>query len=247
MAGFPQRIVSLVPSQTELLWYLGLEMEVVGITKFCVHPEAWYRSKKRIGGTKQLHLDEIRDLLPDLVIANKEENTKSDIEALKKFTKVYVSDIESTSDAVEMIRVVGTLTGKEAKADQLAVEIENALSKLGANAADRSYLYFIWKDPDFVVGSRTFINSMLETAGFINHCREDRYPEWNSTFGDPNFIFLSSEPYPFTEVHFELFQQRFPFSEIMLIDGEMCSWYGPRMLDGVNYLQKLVSSIRTDQ
>lgn len=243
----PQRIISLVPSQTELLWYLGLGDRVVGITKFCIYPEEWLRIKPRIGGTKKLNIKEIKNLLPDLVIANKEENTKEDIEALQEFTKVWVSDIETTSDALEMIRTVGELTGTEEKAKRLADEIEQGLIALASNPAERSFLYFIWKDPDYVVGSNTYINAMLETAGFINHCRAPRYPAWNSSMGDPNFVFLSTEPYPFTEEHFQAFKQRFPFSEVMLIDGEMCSWYGSRMLDGIDYLGDLVKLIRTDQ
>src|SRR5215472_11297728 len=119
----PQRIISLVPSQTELLYDLGLDEEVVGITKFCVHPEKWFKTKTRVGGTKNIDTQKILSLKPDLLIANKEENVKGQIDALQKFTQVYISDVKNFADAISMISAVGKLVGKEFKSTTLIKEI----------------------------------------------------------------------------------------------------------------------------
>src|SRR6185437_6810940 len=116
----PRRIISLVPSQTELLYDLGLDGTVVGITKFCVHPNEWFRNKKRVGGTKTLHLNIIEELQPDLIIANKEENTREQIETLSTAYPVWVSNIQTISDGLDMIRKVGELVGKSTEAALLA-------------------------------------------------------------------------------------------------------------------------------
>lgn len=237
--NYPRRIVSIVPSQTELLFDLGLDEEVVGITKFCVHPENWYQTKKRVGGTKQLNIDAIRELQPDLIIGNKEENSLNDILELEKIAPVWMSDIYTIDDALKMIREVGEMVNKFEKANELVTQIELGFQSLSKVRAERSFLYFIWKDPDYLAGQHTFINSVLESAGFVNLCREQRYPEWKVDYGQPDLIFLSSEPYPFKKEHIEQFKNRFPNSEIVLVDGEMCSWYGSRMLKSINYLREL--------
>lgn len=239
LEGKPKRIVSIVPSQTELLFDLGLEKEVVGITKFCVHPDNWFRTKQRVGGTKQLNIEIIRQLAPDLIIGNKEENSIADIEQLESIAPVWMSDIYSLEDALEMIRRVGELTGTEEGANTMVHEISQGFERLNEGNVQRTFLYFIWKDPEYVAGTRTFIHAVLESAGFVNHCRDERYPEWSPRYGEPDVIFLSTEPYPFKEEHISLFRTRFPGSEIFLVDGEMCSWYGSRMLQSLEYLKEL--------
>lgn len=126
----PRRIVSLVPSQTELLYDLGLEEETVGITKFCIHPEAWFRSKARVGGTKNVDIDKVRALQPDLIIANKEENVKEQIEALADIAPVWVSDIQDLDDALDMIRSIGHITGRQEKAELIAKLIGHRFNEL---------------------------------------------------------------------------------------------------------------------
>jgi ABC-type Fe3+-hydroxamate transport system substrate-binding protein len=236
----PKRIISLVPSQTELLYDLGLSDEVIGITKFCIHPAAWFRVKQRIGGTKQLNLELIRSLNPDLIIGNKEENTKEDIEALAKEFPVWMSDIVTLEDAFAMIHSIGVMTEKEDEAELLVEEITEAFAPLENHGKQQSFLYFIWDDPAFLTGKNTFIDSMLTKIGYKNACDLERYPALTECPNvQPDVVFLSSEPYPFKENHIQKFQQMFPKADIRLIDGEMCSWYGSRMKLAANYFEHL--------
>ena len=238
-----KRIVSLVPSQTELLHYFGLENEVVGITKFCIHPHSWFKSKTRIGGTKQLKIDEIIALKPDLIIGNKEENTKDDIEKLEQNgLSVWMSDINSFDEALEMIEQVGLMCGKEQEALKLSTKIIHGFNEISSIGESRGLLYLIWDEPSFVVGKNTFIDSIIEKIGFINACDLSRYPNLSELSNpNPDLIFLSSEPFPFNEQHIEKYQKLFPNSKIIFVDGEMFSWYGSRMLESVRYFQKLMN------
>lgn len=248
---FPERIISLVPSQTELLYDLGLDSEVVGITKFCVHPEEWFRAKTRVGGTKTLHIDQIKALHPDLIIANKEENVREQIEALQAFTQVYVSDILHISDALQMIRTVGALTGKSEAAVKMAEAISIRFDELKKiSSVPKQVAYLIWKDPFMAVGKDTFIHDMLEVSGW-NNVFEDRsrYPE--TTVEDirrrnPELVLLSSEPYPFGEKHLAELQAVLPASRLLLVDGEMFSWYGSRMLKAADYIEKIIRSMNAE-
>jgi len=238
----PRRIVSLVPSQTELLHELGLKNEVVGITKFCIYPEAWFKTKTRVGGTKQLNIEKIRELKPDLIIGNKEENTKEDIELLQQIAPVWMSDISTLKEALEMIEQLGEIVGKRENAFQLIDEIKKQFSGLNVINNNRSVLYFIWKDPYFSVGTNTFIDAMIKACGWVNLCREERYPEWKfDSLNQPDYVFLSSEPFPFKTEHLNDIQKLFPESKVVLVDGEMFSWYGSRMKYAPKYFQKLIS------
>ena len=238
----PKRIISLVPSQTELLHYLGLENEVIGLTKFCIYPTEWFKSKIRVGGTKQLKINEILALKPDLVIGNKEENTKEDIEQLEKNgISVWLSDINSSDEALEMIHQVGDMCGKESQAADLVRQITIEFEEISQVGKGRSVLYFIWDEPTFVVGKNTFIDSLLTKIGFVNHCNLNRYPELSELKNpNPDFVFLSSEPFPFAEQHIEKFQQLFPKAKVQLVDGEIFSWYGSRMLLASGYFKGLI-------
>lgn len=240
LESIPRRIVSLVPSQTELLFDLGLDEEVVGITKFCVYPEVWYRSKTRVGGTKQLKLELIRDLKPDLIIGNKEENTQEDIEALKDIAPIWMSDIYTLDDAYEMISLIGEITDRSAIAENIVSEIKFNFANLEKIEKSKSALYFIWQEPFYVAGRHTFIDAMLSACGFKNFCKEQRYPEWIVEKDQhPDYIFLSSEPFPFKEKHVFELQKLFPKSKVTIVDGEMFSWYGSRMKLAPAYFQKL--------
>jgi ABC-type Fe3+-hydroxamate transport system substrate-binding protein len=238
----PKRIISLVPSQTELLNYLGLENEVIGLTKFCIYPTEWFKSKIRVGGTKQLKINEILALKPDLVIGNKEENTKEDIEQLEKNgISVWLSDINSSDEALEMIHQVGDMCGKESQAADLVRQITIGFEEISQVGKWRSVLYFIWDEPTFVVGKNTFIDSVLTKIGFINYCNLNRYPELTELKNpNPDFVFLSSEPFPFTEQHLDKYQKLFPKAKVQLVDGEMFSWYGSRMLLANDYFKGLI-------
>jgi len=241
----PRRIVSLVPSQTELLYSLGLEEEVAGITKFCVEPESWFRSKPRVGGTKQVHFDRIAALKPDLILGNKEENDRSDIQQLEQQYPVWVSDIRGLKDALMMIRQVGEVCQRSDRAVSLNQDIRQAFDRWQEKRPDPpiSAAYFIWAKPLMVAGGNTFINHLMERAGFRNVFNDlDRYPE--VTEGElleraPDVLLLSSEPFPFKEKHLRAWQKRLPESRAVLVDGMAFSWYGSRLLTTPDYFAQL--------
>jgi len=240
----PTRIVSLVPSQTELLHFLELETETIGITKFCVHPSSWHRDKVKIGGTKNLNIEKIISLEPDLIIANKEENVKEQVEKLALDFNVWVTDVNNLDDAIQMIEDIGSITKKETKASALIQSIKNEFSQNQHHInVLKNVVYLIWKDPYMTIGGDTFINNMLMQAGYKNLFDNTlRYPEVSIELLQglkPEYIFLSSEPYPFSNKHLEELNSALPDSEIMLVNGEMFSWYGPRLLQSANYFNQL--------
>jgi len=238
----PKRIISIVPSQTELLFDLGLEKEVIGITKFCVHPNEWFRSKTRIGGTKNLKIDKILDLKPDLILANKEENDKEQVEKLKESIPVWTSDVKTIEDALEIISSIGEIVGKEEKALKIKNEIQSEFDLFHTSQKLRC-AYLIWKDPMMVVGGDTFINSMLEKAGFENVFKnKNRYPTTSIEeilSMEVDALLLSSEPFPFKEKHISEFSEKLPHTMVETVDGEIFSWYGSRMKKAIPYFQKL--------
>lgn len=239
----PKRIVSLVPSQTELLYDLGLDQEVVGITKFCVHPEHWFQTKTRVGGTKQVNMERTRDLQPDLIIANKEENTEEGILFLEKIAPVWISDVRNIEDAFKMIQDIGELVGRSEQASELISTIQGAMKR--ANGAQRKrILYLIWKDPYMAAGPDTFIHHMLEAAGFENALSDAtlRYPELSIeqiNQINPDMLLLSSEPFPFKTKHTGEVRATFPNIEVQEVNGELFSWYGSRMLKAVEHFSSL--------
>jgi len=243
----PKRIISLVPSQTELLYDLGLEEEVIGITKFCVHPESWYKEKKRVGGTKAFHREIIDEVKPDFIIANKEENRQEEIEALMKSYPVWVSDVNNLEDAMEMILALGEITGKVEKAVEIAKKVNYGFEQVPVLAQHRKVAYMIWREPYMVVGKDTFINDMLKRLGFVNVFEDKgRYEKItdNELFAAfPQLILLSSEPYPFKEKHIEELYTILPTADVRLVDGEMFSWYGSRLLKAPAYFRELHQSL----
>lgn len=243
----PKRIISLVPSQTELLFDLGLDEQVIGITKFCVHPEHWFRTKTRIGGTKQLHPEKIKQLQPDLIIANKEENVQSQIEELAKDFPVWVSDVNNLNGALEMIESVGEIINKQSKAKELIDQIKNGFAQLQTTNYKPHTCYLIWKDPYMTVGGDTFINDMLNRAGCQNIFEDlARYPEITiEQLRKVNcqLLLLSSEPFPFKQKHVEEIQPLLPDTKIILVDGEMFSWYGTHLVKAPSYFQQLQNQV----
>lgn len=242
----PKRIISLVPSQTELLFDLGLENEVVGITKFCVHPDAWFRNKTRIGGTKTVNIAMVQSLEPDLIIANKEENVKEQIEALENICPVWTSDIATIAEALTMITAIGNITGKQVEAAKLVSRIQNEFTALTKQIADQKRIrtaYLIWKDPYMAAGGETYIHDIMHHAGFDNVLNQQmRYPEITVAALQEKrteLVFLSSEPYPFQQKHINELQSALPDTRIELVDGEMFSWYGSRLQWVPAYLTQL--------
>lgn len=243
LPAFPLRIVSIVPSQTQLLHYFGLEDEVVGITKFCIHPKEWFHSKDRVGGTKSIDIEKVRALKPDLIIGNKEENERSDIEALEKITPAWMSDIFNLNDALKMIESIGEITNKSEKASELIGEIQQQFKALIPVQVNKTVLYFIWNEPMMLAGPNTFIDAMLKQCGLINLAEDERYPEATGK-ENPDLVFLSSEPFPFAEKHKVEFQKRYPNSKIILVDGEFFSWYGSKLKDAPNYFKQLLAQLK---
>jgi ABC-type Fe3+-hydroxamate transport system substrate-binding protein len=226
------------------LYTLGLDEAVVGITKFCVRPESWFRTKTRIGGTKAVDLARVDALQPDLIIANKEENEKNQVEALAARYPVWVSDIKTLDDALDMIRHVGQLTGKTPEATLLAANIATRFHQLPLPANRTPAAYLIWRNPWMAAGGDTFIHHMLHYCGFTNiFAGHDRYPtiDLSDLAGhNPPQILLSSEPYPFRQRHIDEIKEILPHATIRLVDGEYFSWYGSRLLEAPAYFRSLI-------
>jgi len=243
----PERIVSLVPSQTELLSDLGLDNRVAGITKFCVHPSSWKTQKAIIGGTKQIDLEKLFALKPDLVLANKEENIKEQVDAIvAQGIPVYVSLVETIEDAYGMIHDIGELTQTMPLATKLSNDIKTAFLRLSPSANVR-YAYFVWKDPYMVAGGDTFISNVLGSAGMQNvFAKQLRYPaiDWtDQTLQQADIILLSSEPFPFSTKHLMDIPHEFA-NRVLFVDCERISWFGSRLLHTPEYLQKLSREIQ---
>jgi len=243
----PKRIVSLVPSQTELLFDLGLDAEIIGLTKFCVHPSHLKGTKKIVGGTKKVNFEKIKLLQPDIVICNKEENTVAIVDELSKICPVWVTDIITIEDNLAMITAFGQLFNKMIKAQIWIDKIDLFYREFSKFVQERPKLkvaYFIWKNPYMAAGSNNFINTMMQLNNFENiYADKDRYPEIDIRKiileGDPDLVFLSSEPYPFKqEDAFEIARCAHR-ATVVLVDGEMFSWYGTRILKSFEYFKKL--------
>jgi len=241
----PNRIISLVPSQTELLVDLGLETSIVGITHYCVHPEFLKQIKTSVGGTKKVNLRKLKELNPDIILCNKEENTKEMVEELEKIAPVHVSDVATLEDAYSLMQQYGEIFNCKELASTMVSSIQKKAKSLEEhvnNSSGRKVAYFIWNDPLMVVGNGTFINEMLKLNKFENVFVQDRYPETNFKElkeKDIDKILLSSEPFPFKEKHKTKFLE---FAEsVEIVDGEYFSWYGSRLLEAMDYFKQFHS------
>ena len=196
-----------------------------------------------MGGTKTVDIEKVKALQPDLIIANKEENTQADIEALAEFASVWVSNIYDLNGALEMILQVGEITQTAEQAKEICAKIKDNFAKLKAERTTQKVAYAIWKNPWMWAGRDIFIASMLREMGWENVLEnETRYPE--KGLADiaalkPEIILLSSEPFPFKEKHLAEVKAEMPDAKVLLADGEMFSWYGSRLLLAVNYFQEL--------
>ncbi len=242
----PQRIVSLVPSITELLYDLGAEEKLVGRTKFCIHPITIGSKVPSIGGTKNPKRNAIEDLRPDLIISNKEENAESDVRALQQVCPVYVSDVKTSDDTRDLIKSMGLILDAKTRADKLIAELGDILD--GCKLLSGSVAYLIWKDPYMTIGYDTYIHHMLEAVGLHNVFGDQtRYPKVTIEMlkqARPDYIFLSSEPFPFKQSHIVDISSSITESRVILVDGEFFSWYGTRLLHKSGYpheLHKLLS------
>ncbi len=247
----PCRIVSLVPSQTEFLFDIGMNDEIVGVTRFCIHPSDKVRKREQIGGTKKFDIEKIRSLNPDLIIGNKEENYEEGITELSKHFPVWMSDVFTIRDSLDMMTELGRIVNRKGEAENLVNKIENGFAsnpgKLKNGKKGRSCAYFIWRKPYMVAAGNTFIDNMLQMFGMKNvFSGLDRYPEIEPQLLvelDPDYIFLSSEPYAFGEKHFNEFKAFAPKAKVILVDGEMFSWYGSRLKMAPAYFADLNSRL----
>jgi len=242
----PKRIISIVPSQTELLFDLGLDEEIIGITKFCTHPADKVKRRLKVGGTKKLNINQIKKLNPDLIIGNKEENEKDQIEELAQSFPVWMSDISNLGDAIDMIQKVGQIVDSTEKATQITSTIIRSFNNLKIKSSSLKVAYLIWRKPYIVAGKGTFIDNMLKKCGLKNAFELERYPEVfpaQIVEANPDLVFLSSEPYPFTDRHITEFQALVPDANIQLVDGELFSWYGSRLLQAPEYFKQLITSL----
>jgi len=241
------KVISLVPSITEALFDLGLTTdEIIGRTKFCIHPEDLVDEVEIIGGTKNLSLDKIRSLKPDLIIANKEENVKEQVEELMKDFKVLVTNVETLEDNYYLLKQLGHIFGKEEKAQFFNLKTYEAFD-IPKSEKCLKVAYLIWKNPYMTVGGDTFISRILEELGFENLFKnQKRYPEVQlENLRDADLIFLSSEPFPFKEKHITEIQEICENQKIMIVDGEAFSWYGTHLAKCGKYYQLLLKEVNT--
>lgn len=239
----PQRIISIVPSQSEFLWHIGVRNELVGITKFCIHPKEMFTNIEHVGGTKKLNLTKIRALKPNLIIANKEENNKEEIELLQKEFNVWISDIYNFKDAFKMMNLLSVILKKESETKLLISEIKKLIKLIKNNFNNQTVAYFIWNKPYMLAANNTYINFILNYLGLKNVAQSiNRYPEVTIEALkklNPQICFLSSEPFPFKQKHILELQQHLPNSKIIIVDGEVFSWYGNRMMELAGYIKTL--------
>lgn len=243
-----QKIISLVPSQTELLFDLGLGNKIAGVTKFCVHPKNILETKTIVGGPKAVHFDVIRKLKPDIILCNKEENTKEIVNELSKEFTVHISDVNTIFDNYELIEQYGKLFDVSGKANEINQKIKLEISKFEKFISEKPSVrvaYFIWRKPWMVVGADTFINYMLELNKFENVYSDfSRYPQVElKELHQADYYLLSSEPFPFAEKHKLEVAEFYPMQKFCFVDGEFFSWYGSRLQKAFAYFREFRESI----
>ncbi len=247
----PKRIVSLVPSISYTLYQLGLEKNIVGITRFCKFPKHWRKNKTIIGGTKDIKIDRIAKLKPDLILANKEENTEKSVLELQKIAPVYVSDVYNTSSNQIFLEDLGTIFNKSNETKVIINAINNYYNKFLEDNFSIKTIYLIWKEPWMTIGKDTFISQMMQKAGFDNLFKNQlRYPTTNIEEMqklNPKIILLSSEPYPFKQKNIEELQVYFPNTLIINVEGESFTWFGSYQQKGLKYLLELKQKIKCTQ
>ena len=239
------KVISLVPSITETLFDLGLTShEIVGRTKFCIHPQELVKNVEIIGGTKNLNIDKIKSLKPDLIIANREENVKEQVQELMNDFKVLVTNVETLEDNYYLTKQLGHIFGKEEKAQFFNMKTYEVFD-IPKPEKSLKAAYLIWKDPYMTIGGDTFISRILEELGFENLFKDHkRYPEVQlEDLKEADLIFLSSEPFPFKEKHIKEIQNICVDQKIIIVDGEAFSWYGSHLAKCGEYYRELVEKI----
>ncbi|MGR6898221.1 ABC transporter substrate-binding protein [Rummeliibacillus sp. BSL5] len=236
----PKRILSICPAITETLFSLGLDEMIVGRTKYCIFPKGKVENIPIVGGTKEVKIETIRNLQPDLILAEKEENTRDIVLALEEIAPVFVTEVQSTDDAYRLIKTLGALTNRKKQAHELLTSCQNVFPTPTEDQTLKA-AYIIWRKPYMAVGGTTYINDVLRILGFENPFtnKKSRYPEvTNEELAEANLdiLLLASEPFPFQEKHIAEFRKFLPKVKILLVDGEMF-WYGAKMLEASEYLK----------
>jgi ABC-type Fe3+-hydroxamate transport system substrate-binding protein len=255
-AGEDARIVSLVPSITELLFDLGLDAAVVGRTVFCVHPKDRVRAARSVGGTKQINFEKLRSLAPTHVIVNVDETPLDLANAIAALgCRVVVTHPVDVTDNLTLFRLIGGLFGRATEADALASRLQAALAAVEDATArwpPRRVLYLIWKNPWMTVSRDTYIARMLAQVNWQTVADDPaiRYPTIRLTtdlLAETDLVLFSSEPFPFSQTHVEDFCRAFPehAAKALTIDGQMVSWYGSRAIAGIAYLHALAKKTMT--
>jgi ABC-type Fe3+-hydroxamate transport system substrate-binding protein len=249
MSNSSKRIISLVPSLTELIIDLGLQEQLVGRTRFCVHPEDKIEAIPIIGGTKNPRIDKILELNPNFIVANDEENKKGHVEELREKSKAHieVTEVATIEDALVTIHELAMHLGAEQRAAKLTENISLKLDQRPDEPPLRT-AYFIWKEPWMTVGGDTYIHDVLRHWRLQNvFGHRERYPKIDLqqlAERNPELVLLSSEPYPFKEKHIAEVEEACPNARVLLVDGEWFSWYGSRMqhaFDRLNTWRKAIS------
>ncbi len=249
------RIVSLCPSLTELVFDLGRGDDLVGVTKFCVHPADKVGAVEQVGGTKNPKIDRIVELAPDLVLLNREENRIEDADALAAAgLACHASMPRTIEETAEMVRSIATAIEREREGEAIARAITERSARVRAaaqNARAVKWSYLIWREPWMTVNAETFVQALLAQAGgenvFASH--PERYPTIeiaDLVRADPDIVFLSTEPFPFEEKHVTELAQLTGFSpeRFRIVDGEYLSWHGSRTPDGIDYAARLIDEAR---
>lgn len=248
-AGIAPRIVSLVPSVTELLCALGLAPFLVGRTGFCIHPAETVRAIPKVGGTKDVNIEKIRRLAPTHLIVNIDENEKPTVDTLAQFIPhVVVTHPLAPRDNLALYRLLGGIFGVPDRGEALcnAFEAEYATLRRMPKGPPQTLLYCIWKDPWMTVSRDTYIAQMMAEIGWrawVPPGSDARYPrfEWSDAVAaEIDGVLLSSEPYRFTEEHVDALEKQVG-KPVLLVDGEMMSWYGSRAIAGLRYLRELAA------
>lgn len=250
------RIVSLVPSITELLFSLGLQENLVGRTGFCIHPKGLVRRVSKVGGTKTVDVAKVRKLGATHLVVNIDENPRPVVEELASFVPhVIVTHPIDPEDNVGLYRLLGGIFGRESRAEELAAEFQRELALTLDATSDlerEKVLYLIWKSPWMTVSRDTYISRMLDLVGWdtVPEQAHSRYPSVElsaRTLLDVKVVLLSTEPYSFVDRHLAEIAAEFPpqaHPQVALIDGGMTSWYGSRAIEGLRYLRELRRALR---
>ena len=249
------RIVSLCPSLTELVFDLGHGEELVGRTKFCIHPADRVGAVEKVGGTKNPKIDRIVDLAPDIVLLNEEENRREDAEALERAgVRCHVSFPHTALETAEMVRSIAAAIDARDQGERIAHDIETRHERVKRAAAGRSpvrFAYLIWREPWMTVNGDTFVSALLADAGAENMfaTRADRYPVVTPeelAAAEPDAVLLSTEPFPFKASHADELTglSGVARERMQIVDGELLSWHGSRTPAGIDYAEQVIAGVR---